>query len=205
MDRIDPGFEACMAGHSLEELERHPAAVYGLWPDFRLAYFNPAWLEFAAANGGEPDISRRWPIGAPIMPAISPVMRTFYELSYRVCLEAGTPWTHEFECSSDKVFRRYQQTVYPLAEAAGLLVVNSLEQSKPLDAGDSTGDGAEKSAYRGDDGFVEQCANCRKVRYRLEPERWDWVPSWVRSTPRRVDFALCNACRGRYKVRTRAP
>lgn len=200
MDRLDAKFEASMAGHSLEELERHPGTVYGLWPDFRLAYVNPAWSRFAADNDGEPEVSRRWPLGAPIMPAISPVIRVFYEVSYRICLEVGSPWNHEYECSSDTVFRRFRRTVYPLNDGCGLLIVNSLEQNRSHKTGPGGFDGADEGPYRGNDGFIEQCVNCRRVRYAQAPDRWDWVPDWVRRTPRRVAFGLCSACRGDYVI-----
>jgi len=170
-----------------------------------LAYLNPAWFQFAAENGGEPEISRRWPIGSPIMPAVPPVLRSFYEVSYRLCLDSGTPWRHEYECSTANVYRRFQQTVYPLAGAAGLIVVNSIDENKNIDRDDEISDESKDGSYRGKDGFVQQCANCRKVRYRPALERWDWVPSWVRRMPRRVAFVLCNNCRGRYRLEPPGP
>lgn len=42
-----------------------------------------------------PDISRRRPLGAPVMPALSAALRSFYEIKFRACMEAGQPWIHD--------------------------------------------------------------------------------------------------------------
>ena len=56
MERCSPGFERLLEPFPLDELERHAGTVYGMWADFSLAYFNPAWIWFAHENGADPRI-----------------------------------------------------------------------------------------------------------------------------------------------------
>jgi len=56
--RLAPSIRAALESHGLEALERSEDVLDAVDPDLRIAYFNPAWLRFAAENGGEPAISR---------------------------------------------------------------------------------------------------------------------------------------------------
>jgi len=57
MVQLAEGFRDALRRYRIAELEEHAGAIYGLTPDFRLAYMNPAWFRFAEVNGGEPRIS----------------------------------------------------------------------------------------------------------------------------------------------------
>jgi hypothetical protein len=99
---------------------------------------------------------------------------------------------HEYDCSSPELFRRYLMTLYPLGHAEGILVVNSTI----IEAGHDTKKSHDpvSATYMDNNGFVRQCANCRRVRNMREPDRWDWVPAWVARPPARTSHTLCGFC-----------
>lgn len=200
MQYLDESFAPSLEEHDLEALERYAGTVYAIRPDFRLAYMNPAWFRFAEINGGEPDISRRWPLGAPVMPAISAALRSFYEIKFRACLHRGEPWNHDYECSSAGAFRRYRQTTYPLKNGEGLLIVNSLELEAPHDPAKRPPMPPAEVKYRDDKGAINQCASCRRVKVPKAADRFDWVPAWVEQPPSGVSFLLCPPCERHYAL-----
>ena len=46
-------FISLLGSFDLDTLEAHQGPVVGLWPDYRMAYQNPAWFAFASANDSE--------------------------------------------------------------------------------------------------------------------------------------------------------
>lgn len=135
-----------------------------------------------------------------MMPAISAALRSFYEIKFRACLDHGEPWLNDYECSSAGVFRKFRQTVYPLKEGSGLLIVNSLTLESAHDPADRTPRPAVESSYRGENGAISQCAHCRRVMVPRDSERWDWVPAWVEHPPQTVEFVLCGTCEDGYRI-----
>ncbi len=200
MRLLDESFASCLKDHDLDKLDGYAGTVYAVGPDFRLAYMNPAWFRFAEENGGEPAISTRWSLGSPVMPAISATLRSFYEIKFRTCLERGEPWIHDYECSSAGVYRTFRQTVYPLNEGSGLLIVNSLSVETIHHPADRKPRPAVETKYRNENGAISQCAHCRRVMVSRDPMRWDWVPAWVQRTPSEVAFVLCGPCQQHYAV-----
>ncbi len=105
----------------LATLDRHPASAVGVGPDMRIAYVNAAWTQFASANGGEPDITQRWGIGAPYLDAIPATLRPFYEGLFARVPDDGVsmhPVSHAYECSSPTTFRKFSMQVYGLPQRA---------------------------------------------------------------------------------------
>lgn len=198
MEQRAPHFEKLLHSHSIASLRQHTGAIYGIWSDFRLAYLNPGWFRFALENGGEPQITFKWKLGVSILDAVSFPLRAFYEHSYRHCLRSQQIWNHEYECSSDSVYRWLHQIVYPLGQAEGLLIVNSVKIERPHDPQERPVQPAEDVIYRDQYGLAHQCAHCRRVRNLLERERWDWIPEWVKQVPQATTHTLCFACYGHY-------
>jgi hypothetical protein len=52
----------------------------------------------------------------------------------------------------------------------------------------------EEARWRCEDGTVEQCSCCRRVRRPDVPEEWDLVPGLVAEPPGAVRFAYCSLC-----------
>jgi hypothetical protein len=190
-------FETLLRSYNLADLEKHHGSIYGLWPDLRLAYVNPAWYRFAAENAGEPDISTRWQPGSSILAAFSSELAVFYKNAYEKCLESGEPWEHQYECSSKDLYRCFHKIVYPLQQK-GLLVVNTLVVERSHDDKERQPCKPDESVYRDLHGFIHQCAHCRRVQNLRTEERWDWIPEWVEWIDSRTSHTLCPTCLGYY-------
>lgn len=194
MPNLLKGFEACLQQFDLAELDDLDNVVYGVDAEWRLAYHNPAWERFAQDNGGEPDITLDWGLGRNLLDAIPSELLAFYRKSYTDCRRAGQPWHHDFECSSPSVYRRYQQTVYPLPNLQGLLIVNALVCEHPHPLAAQATQPFTDAVYTDDDAIVHQCCHCRRISNPSVPGRWDWVPVLVEKPSPRTSHTLCAAC-----------
>ncbi|PIQ24172.1 hypothetical protein COW36_10145 [bacterium (Candidatus Blackallbacteria) CG17_big_fil_post_rev_8_21_14_2_50_48_46] len=195
MEKLDPHFARLLRFHPKQSLNTTENTIYGLWPDFSLAYLNPGWFRFAAENKGEPQISETWGLGRSIFEAIPKELKIFYQSHYQTCLESGTLWQHSYECSSPEICRELIQFVYPLGKREGLLLIHSSHLSQKHK------DKAHRplhQAYRDPNGLLHQCAVCRRVRNQQATERWDWVSDWVRQTPEKTSHTYCAGCYGHY-------
>lgn len=194
MERIYGSYRSLLDGFGLEPLEKDPNPVYGLSDNHALVYLNPGWFAFAKANGGEPAITERFCIGTYLGDAMSGDVRRFYLDAFRDVLLTGKVWHHDYECSTPDVFRMYHQTVYPLREQRGLIVVNSLIEEHPHDAATRIPCPPRQELYVWETGLITQCSNCRRVQCVSQPERWDWVPAWVRQVPANTSHSFCPVC-----------
>lgn len=198
MKRLDRSFKKLFRYHNYDFLEKHSEAIYGVWNDFRLAYLNPGWFRFAKENEGEPNISKEWGLGRSIMDCVAGEVKALYLEKLNACLKSNTVWSHEYECSSANVFRLYHQIVYPLPKQEGLLFVNSLVIERLHDPERRKEKGADESAYVDRNGFICQCAYCRRVKNFCYEERWDWVAEWVKRCPDNTSHTFCPSCFGHY-------
>lgn len=196
--RIDPDFAALLSSRfQVEELDRNPSSVVGLWPDSRLAYVNPAWIAFAVANDGQPAVEESWGLGARYLDAIAPPLRPFYQGLLQSALDTGTslrPVSHRYECSSAEVERHFNMQVYPLPAGAGFVIVNSLLAEEPHDPAARPPQPADPVRYVDPHGRIVQCCHCRLVRRTTEPTQWDWVPAWVERSPIETSHSICPVC-----------
>lgn len=174
--------------------------AYGLWPDFTISYISPGWFGFAAVNGGEPDISSRWNLGSDLLSGINGPLRNFYRRCFQRSLDEQRPWEHCYECSSAERFRWFHMVAYPLALAAGLLVVHSLRLDR-LHHQNRVTPATNPDLYYDHDGILHQCSYCRKTRRNDRPEVWDWVRDWVSKSPPDTSHGICESCSGFYAAR----
>ena len=188
--QLHPNFAILIDKYLSHGLALEQGTIFGMWPDLTLAYTNDGWDRFAEANDGS-QVLKQFSLGCSVPQATSAVLQPFFVENYQRCLAELRPWEHLYECSSPEVFRRLKMTVFPLGNAEGLLVVNAtcIEKNharEPFPAHDHV--------YRDQFGLVHQCAHCRRVR-RTENERiWDWIPDWVRESPKNTSHGLCVAC-----------
>ena len=195
---MSPGFGKLLKPIGVDSLETHKGTIFGIWPDRRLAYFNPWWFRFAVENGGEGSIPLDWALGRSVMDSVPDSLGDFYENLYRSVLDrdpaSGSPVQHEYECSSAEIFRRFLMTLYRLGNQEGILVVNSLVIERPHDKAVRPPREPLPDAYSDEGGFIHQCASCRRVMNMKETGRWDWVPAWVARPPTRTSHTLCDTC-----------
>lgn len=192
MATLDPDYAGLLRGYDLTQLDQHEGAIYALCTDWRLRYFNDGWSRFARDNGGEPALSARYPLGAPLFEAFTPTpLRTYFEFHYSECLRESRLWSHDYECSSATVYRRFRQLVYPLG-SRGVMVVNAKSVERPQ--AQVSSDEFAAASYRDAAGLVHQCAHCRRIRHSAQHDSWDWVPEWVAQMPPRCSHGLCPTC-----------
>jgi hypothetical protein len=201
--RIAHGFEKLLKEFSIAEVDSNIDPVFGLWSDMRLAYFNIAWFSFAKDNGGEPAISDEWGLGRSLYDSIPPNIQAYYQTLFKSVIESGqkkrrSPISHEYECSSASVYRRFAMLLYPLAAGKGLLVVNSLLCERPHDPGERPPNQPEIQIYADANDMIHQCVHCRRVENQRVSGRWDWVPAWVEHIPPNGSHTLCNFCFNKY-------
>jgi hypothetical protein len=172
--------------------EQDPAVIYVVDASLRIIYCNAAWDRFALSNGGGA-LVRAHQVGRDLATAIPPALQAFYWQAFEQVWNTGAAWTHEYECSSPEVLRKFQMRVTsatPGDKNAPLVIVNSLVAEAPhsrisydpLDA-----------VYRDAEGVLTMCCHCRRFR-RAHAKIWDWVPAFVRSMPEGVSHGLCDPC-----------
>ncbi len=200
-ERLASGFGERLAPHFvLEQLEVHPASIFGLMPDGVLAYVNPAWVEFARENGAtESDNSSSW-VGHRYLDVIAEPLRPFYAKLFEQAPDAGSalrPRSHVYECSSPEIFRQFAMKVYALANRGGYVVINTLVASRAHDAKQRIPRLPDRALYESADGLILQCAHCRLIR-RADSSSWDWVPAWIEQMPPETSHGACEVCLGYY-------
>jgi len=204
-NRCAPGFARLLEGFSLVDIENHAGVVYGLWPDGALAYVNPSWFDFARHNQGEPAISAQWNLGRNVLDAIPEVLKGFYTDLLKASPTAPGdkadfvhPQTHEYECSSPDLYRRFAMTLYNLRAGEGLLVVHTLQVERSHSPAEPTLETPEPGLIQDANGIVKQCAHCRRIQVVGGSNHWRWVPVWVEKPPAATSHTLCNFCLDHY-------
>lgn len=186
-------FTRLLTDFDIEALQTSSESIYGLWPDLTLAYVNKGWSQFATANEGGEAVAEKWTLGRSILDAIPAALQPFFVSNYARCLREARPWEHRYECSTATHYRQYHMLTFPLGEAEGLLVVNSLRLEEPHSR--IPNDPLEE-LYRNDHGILTQCCHCRRMRRDGIEDIWDWVPAWVANQPPRTSHGICKPCLG---------
>jgi hypothetical protein len=188
-------FEQLLRNFRLEKLDASEDTIYAIRNDLTLVYVNRGWSLFAAHNGGEPEISTRWPMGQSIQNAIPDILRPFFSEHFSRCLETRCPWHHQYQCSSPETYREFMMTTYPLGDRNGLLIVNSLLKQTPHNRISHL---PLEDEYRNKDGIIIQCVHCRRVQRGDNELSWDWIPDWLSTFPENTSHGLCDPCYGFY-------
>jgi len=201
-ERADSKFLDLLKEFTWMKIEEHDSSVYGLWPDFRLAYFNPAWVRFAQDNAGDPLLWSPQCLGTSVMDVTPRELKPFYQDSFSSCLEGypknRKPLQHEYECSSADVYRKFNMTLYSLKGSAGLLVVNSLLIETANQSKQQHLEEFNETDYVDTNGLIHQCAHCRKIQHMESMDRWDWIPAWVKEIPENTSHGICPICFDHY-------
>ena len=188
-ERCSEQFLLQLDGFDLDTLESDTSCIYGLTRQLTLNYMNPAWFKFANDNGGTAVIGGRFGIGTPIAAAFGEPLKSHYSAIYNGLLASGQVGQHDFECSSEQLYRMYHQTVYPLRNRSGLLVVNSLR----IEQAHATR-GALVDAYLEPNGLMTACVHCKRVHRKHGAMTWDSVPIWKERIPANLSHSLCSIC-----------
>tara|TARA_R110002072_G_scaffold25443_5_gene85054 strand:- start:8415 stop:9011 length:597 start_codon:yes stop_codon:yes gene_type:complete len=195
MENCDPRFEPLLEKFDTDAFELCDSTTYGLWPDFTLAYLNRAWFKFAAANGAEHEIRKRWGLGTNALLAMDEPLRGYYKTALTGCLEDGKPWGQDYVCPSATIQRKFYMRAYPLQHDRGLLVVHSRVLERTHNSPTAP---AIEEFYTNDQGFIVQCMHCRLVQRCDHNDQWDMVPTWVAQRPENTTGGLCPPCFAHY-------
>jgi len=194
MKRFHEDFSTLLNGFNLETLENDPNSIYGLSKDLALNYMNPAWFKFARENEGEPEITEKYILGTHFGDCMTGPVKDYYLEVFQSILQADKVWHHDYECSSPEKFRIYHQSVYPLYNRSGLIIINCLVNDQPHDANSKKSCLPIKKLYIQKTGLITQCSNCRRVQRASQPDIWDWVPAWVKRMPKNTSHSFCQVC-----------
>lgn len=192
--RIAPGFSDVLREANFAFLEGSPDPSFALDASMCLAYVNPAYLTFGCSNGGLHSVDTFEGIGTFIGDFMSEPLRQFYLDAYKMVMGNRKTWNHDYDCSSESLYRRFRQSAYPLPRK-GMVVINHLIEER---AHSATSDQPIKAVYLNNKGLIAQCSHCRKVRRYQGGMRWDWVSEWVASPPEEVTHSLCEPCTDYY-------
>ncbi len=56
------------------------------------------------------------------------------------------------------------------------------------------GDDSPEAPYRDENGYIQQCAQCRKVQNRRDGGAWELVAEWTHSMPLKTTHTICEGC-----------
>lgn len=174
----------------LADLEDNPAVAFALDRGLRIVYCNEAWDAFARENGGI-GWERPSPYGRSLLDVIPNRLKSLYRTAYVQVLLSGTPWAHNYECSSPDIYRLLRMTVSRSPDGEFLTVMNSLITESVHSTTQVLV--AVPSAYRGPGDSVTMCCVCRRT-LRAADRVWDWVPEYVKAPPPRLVQGLCESC-----------
>jgi hypothetical protein len=194
MLRIQDGFVGLLKGFNLGTLENDPNPIFGLSSDLTINYLNPAWFMLAEHIYGESALSSTFAIGSPVSDSLSGPVRDFYLEAFRAVLESGSVRHHDYECSNPLLFSLFHQSVYPLHNRGGLVIVSSPVTEHPHEPHPPHPVYPATRTYVQGEGLITQCCNCMRVQHSTTPSEWHWVPAWIRSMPDNTSHTFCQIC-----------
>jgi hypothetical protein len=190
-DFLRPGFQP-------GALERIDSTVAVLDARAAILWTNPAWDDFARANGGAFQLDD-YPT---YLDAVAGPLRAYFADAFDHALSTGAVFEHDYDCSSAEVIRRYRMRVLPFPRH-GMLVEHS-----QIATSDAPADGEPplEERFLDEHGFIVQCSNCRRIKrpHARVPESWAWVPAWVTQNHPRTSHGLCAPCAAFYWRRGRS-
>ena len=172
-------------------IEHDPAIVFALDRELRIIYCNEAWDRFAQSNGGT-HLKRPQPHGRCVLDVVPEPLKHLYRQAYERVFATWQQWVHEYECSSDMVYRLFRMTVIRRPKDDFILSVNFLLEERPH-GDERPGANPDSMTYGAPDDTVVMCCVCRRTR-RRDRRIWDWVPAFVKNPPTRLAHRICEAC-----------
>lgn len=195
MIRYLKDFPEQLAGFDFNTLESSKDSIYGLTDKLSFSYFNPAFFEFGHQNHLSQAIIYNPPLDVSLNTLIKgKEIKEYYEKLYNRSLQTGKVLQHDYECSSATEYRHNHMEIFPLKNGAGLIVVNRIKISVPINILDRKSKKPEKSIYTQPSGYIVQCSNCRHFQRSDQTEIWDWIPDWINHQPDNSNHSICPVC-----------
>lgn len=167
--------------------------IFALDPELWIVYRNPAWFRFCEENGGSGKVAQQGEAGIFYPEVLPDVLRPFFTSLFRRVLDTRQEERLDYDCSSPDLYRKFRQIIRPLGAGRGLVVLNPIivEEEWPENQITQT---KNSLPYTGENGFIAQCAHCRRVRHREVPGRWDFVPALLENPQKNITHTLCEPC-----------
>jgi hypothetical protein len=176
---------------TLRSVQESSDVCYLLDEDRRLIYCNPAWDRFASANGAA-RLTGDSVLGTELFAVIPGALSDAYARAFERVSSTGRVWTKLYQCSSPDSFRRFRMRIHPMKRFGWYLVSNTLVVERTHR---SEAEAVDQAYFSG--GILMMCAHCRSVRRAAAPERWDFVPAYLRFKGKdrlKVSHGLCPVC-----------
>jgi len=172
-------------------LETEKGSAYLLAPDLSIRYVNEGWRRFARENGA-PELASTWDQIGAISSYVVPQLRESFETTYLRVLAKRVACSHVYECSSDRVYRKFEVKVQCAPGWHGLAVVHSLVTEATFSRTE-TGYDERIVAFTDKRGLIVSCSACGRLR-RGDDSSWEWVPCLVTSEMTNVSHGICAVC-----------
>lgn len=190
-------FEYRRTGYSqprFEELDRATVecskdVIYIVDSELRITYSNPAWDQFALANGGAEVVAARI-LGTDLMRVIPEPLQRFYAEVLDRCRRDRVTYDFDFECSSAELYRLRHMHILPMKRSGELVIVTSARVEHIHD-GPSLSPAA---AYFNAHGLITMCCHCRRTQRADQAGVWDWVPAFLEGHNWQVTHGMCPVC-----------
>ncbi len=170
--------------------------IYVFDETFTIVEVNDAFVRYAKENDGGPEFRGSFGEGCRLLEVMPERLRPFYRTIYQRAL-SGEIVEHDYACHTPPHYRLYRLRLLPLdgglvAAENSLRVERELPDLLGLDAK------AIASRYVSPSGMIIQCMHCRRTKANAERDRWDLIPSLIRSRDDRISHGLCLVCLGLY-------
>ncbi len=172
-------------------LEGSKDVIFIVDPALQVTYCNPAWDEFAIANGGEKTVTERV-LGIDLMSVIAEPLRAFYRDAFRYCNQHHLAFDLDYECSSADLYRLRHMRILPLEGSSGLAIVNSMRVEQ-LHGAERPGF-SPTVTYFNTHGMITLCCNCRRALRQDASGVWDWVPAFLQPEKWEITHGMCPVC-----------
>ena len=176
---------------SRNTVERSKDVIFLVDSKMRITYCNPAWDEFALANGGENVVAARV-VGTELMHVIPEPLRGLYAEMFHRCREQHLTFDFDYECSSAEVYRLLHMNVLSLNHVGDLAFINSIRVERKHGAERPPVDPAD--IYISAHGIISMCSHCRRSRRQDASGVWDWVPSFLKTKEWQISHGVCPVC-----------
>lgn len=167
------------------------SSILGINRNYQIILFNEGYVRFANQNDGVESLSR-YGLGTNILDAIYGPQKEYYHKFINNCFEQTKHITHEYECSSENVYRLMKLFVYPSHDNKVLLMEHTLIEKKIHDIIESI---KIIDDYLDNDNIIIQCGQCRRSQHQ-KTKNWDWVVSSF--THVKISHGLCDSCLALY-------
>ncbi|EAR00359.1 hypothetical protein [Maribacter sp. HTCC2170] len=200
MKRYTTEFLDNLGGFDFNVLEKSRFSICALSNKLKFIYVNHDWCRFAENNGHVKLISDEKVLGTSALRLFKGIrLKLYFRKNYKKVISSGEIWHHQYENIEKTKHRLLHQSVYPLDNKSGILIIHSEVYKLPMSNMNYETFHIIEERYFQSNGHIVQCSNCRHTQRADQPEIWDWVPDWVEKLPANYSLSICPTCEHLYQ------